>query len=129
MSRVLVQAEETLLSEGRANPDWSWIGVLRGRPIESRALGLAICAVPISIVVCESFLFLALAARIVRIVRGQGRVWFPRVFFFWLAWAGLEVLSWAISPERRSGSSEIRHLMLIATVFILMPTFRKETDR
>ncbi len=129
MSRALVQAEESMLSGVRANSDWSLKTVLRGRPIESWALGLAFCAVPISIVVCESFLFLALAARIIRCVRGQARIWFPRAFFFWLAWAGLEILSWAISPERRAGWSEIRHLLLIAAVFFVLPALSRDSDR
>ncbi|MBZ5544116.1 MAG: O-antigen ligase family protein [Acidobacteriia bacterium] len=103
--------------------------VLRGRPIETWALGLAFCAVPISIAVCEFFLFLALAARIVRCVRGRARVRFPRIFLFWLAWAGLEVLSWAISPEHRSGWSEIRHLLLLASVFFVLPALSKDSDR
>ncbi len=97
--------------------------------METWALGLAFCAVPISIVVCESFLFLALAARVVRCVRGQAQVWFPRIFFFWLAWAGLEILSWAISPERRSGWSEIRHLLLIAALFFVLPALSNDADR
>lgn len=129
MSRVFVQAEETLLSEVRANSDWSLKAVLRGRSVESWALGLAFCSVPISIVVCESFLFLALAARVFRCVRGQARIWFPRIFFFWLAWAGLEIFSWAISPEQKSGWSEIRHLLLIGAVFFLLPALSNDADR
>jgi len=129
MSRVYVQAEELLPSEVQASSAWSLKSFLQGRPIETWAVGLAFCAVPISIVVCESFLFLALATRIVRCVRGQAQIWLPRIFFFWLAWAALEILSWAISPERGSGWSEIRHLLVIAAVFFLLPALSKEADR
>ena len=128
MSRTLVQAEESALPGVRVDSDWSLQATLRGRPIESWCLGLAICAVPISIVVCETFLFLALAARIVRGVRGQAQIWLPRTFYFWLAWAGLEILSWMVSPQRRAGWSEIRHLLLIAAVFFVLPALGKSTD-
>src|SRR5579859_4726260 len=129
MGRAFIQAEESLLSEVRVNSDWSLKSVLRERPIECWSLGLAFCAVPISIVVCESFLFLALAARIIRCVRGEARVWFPRIYFFWLAWAGLEILSWTMSPEHRSGWSEIRHLLLIAALFFVLPALSNDADR
>ena len=129
MSRVLTQAEESLPTEVQANSDWTLEAILRHRPIECWALGAAVCAVPISIVVCEIFLGLALTARTVRCVRGQAHVWFPRVYYFWLAWAGLEIISWVFSPEHRAGWSEIRHLLLIAAVFFVLPAINKDTDR
>ncbi|HLY59157.1 MAG TPA: O-antigen ligase family protein [Terriglobia bacterium] len=129
MSRVLVQVDGTPYSKVQTHSDGTLEAFLQYRPNECWALGLAFCAVPISIVVSEIFLVLAIAARIVSCVRGQTRIWFPRVCYFWLAWAGLEILSWVISPEHRAGWSEIRHLLLIAAVFFVMPAINKDTDR
>ncbi|HEV2352008.1 MAG TPA: O-antigen ligase family protein [Terriglobia bacterium] len=39
------------------------------------------------------------------------------------------MVSWAFSPDRRSGWSEIRHLLLIAAVFFVLPALSKNTDR
>jgi O-antigen ligase len=92
------------------------------------SFGLGICAVPISIALAESLLGVSLLLRTTGMVRGQ-KLFFPRVFWFWLAWAALEIAAWLSSPEIRSGAGEIRHLLLIAALFLLVPTLDRITDR
>ncbi|MHB8652372.1 MAG: O-antigen ligase family protein [Terriglobia bacterium] len=41
----------------------------------------------------------------------------------------MEILSWTISPEPRSGWSEIRHLLLIAALFFVLPALSNDADR
>lgn len=60
---------------------------------------LAICFVPISIAISESFLAGSLLFRIAAVARKRERISLPQVFWFWLAWAGLEVVAWLQSPE------------------------------
>jgi O-antigen ligase len=89
--------------------------------IDRAALALALCSVPFGIAITESFLFLAFAARLARIVQRRAAVSFPQTFWFWLIWAGLEILSWCFSPDLRAGRGEMRHLFLLAVVFLTLP--------
>ncbi len=82
------------------------------------AAGAAICAVPISIAAAESLLCVALAARIASLLRGRERLRLPRVFWFWLAWALVELVSWLRAPL--DGGGEIRHLLLVASLFVVL---------
>ncbi len=88
----------------------------RGFSREQLATAAAFCAVPLSIAVAEIFLALAVAWRLFRIARGQVALLVPQVFWYWLAWAGLEIAVWLHSPERRTGLGEMRHLLLVAAL-------------
>jgi O-antigen ligase len=91
------------------------------RRIDSITLSVALCAVPISIAVSEFFLVIAALARVIAIARGRESVYVPRVFWFWSAWAALEIVSWLHSPERGLGFGEIRHLLLLGVLFLTLP--------
>lgn len=84
-------------------------------------LGLALCAVPVSIAVTESLLGVALVLRLMSLVRREVKPNLPPLFWFWLIWAGLEIGVWLISPDLGAGHGEIRHLLLIAALFLLLP--------
>ena len=90
---------------------------------------LGLWSVPISIAASEFFLTVALLVRIVRLVRGQEQLVFPRVFRFWVLWAGLEVFVWLLSPEPSLGWGEIRHLLLLGALFLVLPTVHQAADR
>ena len=116
----------TYLDQTRQHPDRSAIGFLlrrlrSERRFDSLALGIGFCAVPVSIALTEIFLGIALLARVVRICRRQARLRVPRVFWYWSIWAALEIAVWLHSPDRRAGTGEIRHLLLIAALFLVMP--------
>lgn len=117
---------------GRAAPPgesaFGWTLLLRAR-LDRMALGLALWAVPVSIAVTEFFLAFAVLARIVRLARGQDRILLPRCFWFWLLWAGLEILVWAFSPQPALGWGEIRHLFLLGALFLVLPALDQATDR
>jgi len=114
---VAASVSPQALTDGGAR----WRALLPHRQIDRLALALALCAAPFSIAVTESFLVAGFLARVVRLARGQASVWLPRVLWFWLAWAGLEVLSWRLSPDVREGWSEIRHLLWLAVMFLALP--------
>lgn len=91
------------------------------RQFDALALALAFVAVPISIAVSEAFLSVALLAHVLRLVRRQASVCVPRIFWFWLAWVALAILSWSSSPDRSAGQSEIKHILLLGALFFVMP--------
>jgi O-antigen ligase len=93
----------------------------RAPRLESLAAIAAFCAVPLSIAVSESFLAIALVLHVVRMVRDRTSPDLPRVSWLWLGWAGLEVFSWSHSPNMKTGLGEMRHLLLIAAVFVMLP--------
>ena len=99
---------------------WEWDAIL---------FGLAVCAIPLSIAVAESFLAGSLLFRIIALVRRRENPWLPRVFWFWLIWAALEVVAWLHSPDIKVGKGEMRHLLLIAALFLVVPTIRSASDR
>lgn len=84
---------------------------------------LGLWAVPASIAVAEFFLSIAALVQIVRLVRRRVSLRLPRCLWFWLAWAALEVLVWRMSPDPAAGWSEIRHLLLLAFVFLALSAF------
>ena len=92
-------------------------------------LGCALCAVPASIAVAECFLSASLAVRVITLLRGGERLSLPRVFWFWLVWAGLEVLAFFRGADIRTGQGEIRHLLLIAALFVMTPALHRPADR
>ncbi|PYV18421.1 MAG: hypothetical protein DMG21_04975 [Acidobacteria bacterium] len=97
-----------------------WLSVLREGTIERAALILGVAMVPISIAATESFLAIAVVARLIRCWRGEARVAMPRVFWAWLALAVAEYLAWVASPSLRDGWSEIRHLLLVGSLFFVL---------
>ena len=97
---------------------WKYILV---SPVDRGALILALWSVPISIAVAEFFLAIAVAARVSQIVRGRERLLLPRCFWFWLVWAAAEIALWALSPQPALGWPEIRHLLLLAAMFVVIP--------
>jgi len=82
---------------------------------------LALAAVPISIAASETLLALTLAIRIVSYVKGRSWPPLPAVFWPWLVFAGLVFFTWLISPDLAAGWSEIRRLLLVASLFFVMP--------
>lgn len=93
------------------------------------ALAAALCAVPLSIAVSESLLGAALLARILRIVQHRADPRLPRIFWYWLCWAGLEVAGWACSPRNRAGAGEMRHLLLLMALFVTLPALSRPARR
>jgi O-antigen ligase len=79
-----------------------------------------------SIAVTEILLGAALLFRIVAIARRRAKIYLPSVFWFWLAWATLELSVWLRSPHLRTGQGEMRHLALIAALFLLAPTLERD---
>ena len=90
--------------------------------------GLAICAAPLSIAIAESLGTGSLLLRVIALARREAKLSFPRVFWFWLVWAAWEVGAWLESPEIRAGAGEIRHLLLIAALFLLTPVLQRAGD-
>lgn len=84
-----------------------------------------LCAVPLSIAVSEFLLVVVLALRISRMIRDGAPLDLPRICWLWLGWATLEVLSWLHSTSMRAGIGEMRHLLLVATVFLILPVFNR----
>jgi len=101
----------------------------RRRQIDGLAFALALSAVPISIAVSEGFLAIALLAHLMRIARRQTAVRLPRIFWFWLAWVGMQLLSWGASPEPKAGWGEIRHSLLLGALFFVMPALSETAHR
>jgi O-antigen ligase len=86
-----------------------------------------------SIAVTESLLAVSLVFRVIAIVRGRARVDVPRVFWFWLVWATLELVVYLFSSRRystqlRLGEGELRHLVLVGALFLLAPTLNRASD-
>ena len=94
-----------------------------------RFLGLALCAVPASIALTELLLASALICRIPAFLRRSTWQRIPRVFWLWLPWAVLELVVWTHSPEKRAGLGEVRHLFLIAAMFLLLPALDTADER
>jgi len=62
-------------------------------------------------------------------IRRRTRPRFPQVFRWWSVWAVLEVASWLHSPQIRAGIGEIKHLLLIAGLFLVLPSLHRLDDR
>lgn len=113
--------------EWRENLPRSWVRALRP-PIDRGALILALWSVPISIAVAEFFLAIAVMARIIQVARRREHIQLPRCFWFWLVWAGAEIVVWAFSPQPALGWAEIRHLFLLGALFVVMPALGQAAD-
>jgi len=88
-----------------------------------------LCAAPASIAVAEILLGGALLFYLIAVARGQAAVFLPRVFRVWLLWAGLLTVACLSSGSLSSGAGELRHLGLIAALFLLLPALEQEPDR
>ncbi|HEX5483894.1 MAG TPA: O-antigen ligase family protein [Terriglobia bacterium] len=121
MSGLLAHLEIVPTAEEAKGPAESFPAGFLHEPLDRLALTLAICAVPLSIAISESFLAVSLLARVLsrRKIRPHARL--PRSFWFWLVLAALEICSWLISPHRQPGWSEMRHLALLACLGFLLP--------
>jgi len=84
---------------------------------------LGLWAAPASIALSEFFLSIALLVQIVRLLQRRAHPRLPRCFWFWLVWAGMDVVVWTFSPEPSLGWSEIRHLLLLGAVFLVLSSF------
>src|SRR5579864_1773451 len=84
---------------------------LKERPASLAAM-LGLSAVPLSIAVSESLLAIALVLHLTRAIRTSTPPHLPRVCWLWLAWAGLEIVSWLHSARLKAGAGEMRHLLL-----------------
>lgn len=113
----------TTIVREQLRPAW------RHTQLDVLAAGAAICAAPLSIAIAESFLGIALAARIDCAVRHREPLHLPRLFRWWMSWAALEVASWLHSPRMRAGVGEIKHLLLIAGLFLVLPSLHRLPDR
>lgn len=91
------------------------------RRIDALSLGAALCATPVSIAATEVLLGIALVARAATLIRTREPLRVSSLFWFWLVWAGAEIVSWLHSPNAGSGIGEIRHLLLIAALFAVLP--------
>jgi O-antigen ligase len=85
--------------------------------------------VPVSIAVAECFLVTALLFRSWALVQREAKLCLPRAFWYWAVWAGLEVLVWFHSRAFRTGQGEMRHLLLIAAMFVLVPALPRAADQ
>jgi O-antigen ligase len=129
MKGSLATAEARVTQSRPGGAREGWRTALQTCPIDAAALMLALVAVPLSIAVSEAFLALAIVARLVRCLRGQTRLVLPTVFWYWLIWAGLEVVAWLQSPEFKDGWSEMRRLLLVAALFFVLPALNRAPDR
>ncbi len=102
---------------------------LRNQSIDRLALAAGLCAIPLSIAVSETFLTVALLARVAGLIRGRVALDWPRVCWLWLGWAALEVVSWLHSPQLSAGLGEMRHLLLLAAVFVTLPALNQAEYR
>lgn len=99
------------------------------RPLHVWLLGAGLCAAPASIAVAEILLGGALVLYLIAIARGQAAIAPPPVFRIWLLWAALLTASCVSSGEFTKGAGELRHLILIAALFLLLPALDWERDR
>jgi len=90
---------------------------------------LGLSAVPVSIAISEIFLSIAFLIQIISLLRRQTQLHWPRCLWLWLVWVGFQVVLWVLSPEPALGSSEIRHTLLLGTLFITLPSLDRVTER
>ena len=102
---------------------------LADRDFATIALSAGLCAAPVSIAASEALLAIALLARLAKLATRPLVFQLPRVFRFWLLWAGLETASWLRSASRAAGAGEMRHLLLVAALWILLPALDRSSDK
>ncbi|HLY19312.1 MAG TPA: O-antigen ligase family protein [Bryobacteraceae bacterium] len=72
---------------------------------------------------------IALVARLAALVRRNAPLRMPRAFWFWLPLAAIEVVAWRCSPRPGAGMGEMRHLLLIAGLFVVLPVLNGMPQR
>ena len=95
---------------------------VRSPELAAALLGLSLCAAPLSIAITESLLGCAFAIQLALAVRHRTSLRVPRLFWYWLPWAALEIASWLHSPELKAGWGEMRHLFLLMVLWLTIPT-------
>jgi len=128
VSTAVVTPAVTSLADPDAGLRTGWRALLAAKRIDRVSLALGLATAPVSIAVAETFLTVALVVRLVGILRSRARPRPPRIFWFWLVWAGLETSFWLFSLDRKAGWSEIRHLLLSAAMFFILPALDRATD-
>src|SRR5258708_11605497 len=113
----------TAIQPGRILPrvEAQWRVLPRHWKADAFTLGLALCAVPVSIAIAETLLAAALLFRLNSIAQHKAEFRLPRIFWVWLLWAALEIAAWLHSPDIKAGLGELRHLLLVAALFLLLP--------
>ena len=129
MERVIGGSDVQDLPPARGTEIGCWREYLCSRHPGALALTLAVGAVPISIAAAEFFLAVAIITRLIRLARRQTKFFLPQVFWYWLAWAGLELVSMALSAEPAASWSELRRVFLIGGLFFVMPALGRASDR
>ncbi len=71
----------------------------------------------------------AFALYLAALGRGRATVSLPRIFRVWLVWAALQIIACVRSGSLAKGGGELRHLGLIAALFLLLPTLDRTLDR
>jgi O-antigen ligase len=102
---------------------------LCSRPLHVWLLGAGLCAAPASIAIAEILLGGAFVLYLLAITRRKAAISLPRVFRVWLLWAALLTVSCMRSGALSKGGGELRHLILIAALFLLLPALDRESDR
>src|SRR5579863_8372979 len=97
----------------------------REKRLDTLALIASVTTVPISIAVSEGLLTMAFGLSLVRLLRRNEDWSVPRIFWFWLVWAVLELASWSVSTDPGAGRSEVSHLLLIIVLFVAMTAFAR----
>src|SRR5215471_6489006 len=128
MSRVTLPTTQGPTGDG-GGPMAQFRALCRDRGIAGLAVAAGLCAVPISIAVSEIFLASALTVQLAGFARHPAAFRPPRVFWYWLVWAGLETTSWLHSPDLRAANGELRHLLLSAALFIIVPALKRSSDK
>jgi O-antigen ligase len=99
------------------------------RRFDILAATTSLCVIPLSIAVSEFFLAVALALRITRMIRDGAPLDLSRICWLWLGWAALAVFSWLHSTSLKAGAGEMRHLLLVAAVFLILPALNRPGSR
>jgi len=117
-----------LLPDG-AGRSFAFSSILTYATSDRLMLIVGLWFVPMSIAVSEFFLSIAVVLRAVKLARGHIQLRLPRCFWFWLLWTVLAFAVWAQSPRPALGWSEIRHMLLVGTLFLAMPALERKADR
>jgi len=96
--------------------------------LERWPLILGLSAVPASIAISEGLLSIAAFIQLFRLMKRRVRMHWPRCLWFWLAWALMEVALWLSAPQWETGWAEIRHLLVLAGLFLALSGFTRTRD-
>ncbi|HEX3876152.1 MAG TPA: O-antigen ligase family protein [Bryobacteraceae bacterium] len=92
-------------------------------------LAAGLCAATASIAVSEIFLSAALVVRLWNLIRRREKLNLAPVFIPWSIWAAIELIAWLCAPGPRAGFGEVRHILLAAALFLLIPALESVPDR